>query len=254
MQRWGPASGDAAGIRALFEAGANVFRLNFSHGTHADHRERYLAIRALERETDQPISVLLDLQGPKLRLGRFVDGRVLLVEGQLLRLDLEATPGNAYHAPLPYPEIFSAAKMGDELLVDDGKVRLRITACGTTPEGVAWLDTALVVGGVVSDRKGVNVPGTVLPLSALTEKDRLGLEFGLSLGVDWVVLSFVQRAEDIVELKEVVGNRALVGLCGGPAIECDVPPESGMICRRPCATSTRSLHVHSSRIVRGIKY
>jgi pyruvate kinase len=201
----GPASSDAATIRALHESGADVFRLNFSHGTHEDHRARYDAIRALEKELGRPIAVLLDLQGPKLRLGAFAEGREKLTAGQCFRLDLDPAPGDNQRVQLPHPEIFAAASPGQDLLVDDGKVRLRIVSCG--PDHA---ETEVVTGGVVSDRKGVNVPGSILPLSALTEKDRRDLAFGLELGIDWIALSFVQRPEDIIELKSIVGGRAAV--------------------------------------------
>ncbi|WBS00470.1 pyruvate kinase [Pseudoduganella sp. SL102] len=202
----GPASSDPDTIRALFDAGADVFRLNFSHGSHADHRQRLETIRAIEAETGRPAGVLLDLQGPKLRLGTFTEGAVTLAAGDAFRLDLDReVPGDARRAPLPHPEIFAALVPGTDLLVDDGRVRLRVDACG--PD---FADTRVVTGGRISDRKGVNVPGVVLPLSALTDKDRHDLEFGLKLGIDWVALSFVQRPEDIAEIKALVGNRAAI--------------------------------------------
>jgi pyruvate kinase len=200
----GPASADRATIQALFDAGADVFRLNFSHGTHADHKARLDTLRAIERESGRPIGVLLDLQGPKLRLGVFANGPVLLKEGDSFRLDLQRElHGDATRAPLPHPEIFAALEVGADLLVDDGRVRLRVQSCG--PD---FADTRIVAGGTVSDRKGVNVPGVVLPLSALTEKDHADLAYGLTLGVDWIALSFVQRPEDIVEIKHIVQGRA----------------------------------------------
>ncbi len=200
----GPASAERATIEALVHAGADVFRLNFSHGTHADHKARLDTIRAIERDLGRPIGVLLDLQGPKLRVGTFADGPVQLVEGAAFRLDLERErPGDATRAPLPHPEIFAALKEGAELLLDDGRLRLRVEKC--SPD---FADTVVVNGGRLSDRKGVNVPGVVLPLSALTDKDRADLDYGLTLGVDWVALSFVQRAEDIVEVKRIVEGRA----------------------------------------------
>lgn len=200
----GPASANQETIRALFEAGADVFRLNFSHGSHADHRRNLELIRAIEQEVRRPIGVLMDLQGPKLRLGVFADGPVRLEEGASFRLDLDQdTPGSQARAPLPHPEIFAALEPGADLLVDDGRVRLWVERCG-----LHFAETRVVAGGVVSDRKGVNVPGVVLPLSALTTKDLADLEFGLSLGVDWVALSFVQRAEDIAEIKSIVRGRA----------------------------------------------
>jgi pyruvate kinase len=200
----GPASADRATIEALVRAGADVFRLNFSHGTHADHQARLEMIRAIEAEMERPIGVLLDLQGPKLRVGTFANGPARLVDGASFRLDLDrATPGDDRRAPLPHPEIFAALQPGAELLLDDGRLRLVVETCGAD-----FAETRVVNGGLLSDRKGVNVPGVVLPLSAMTAKDRADLDFGLSLGVDWIALSFVQRAADIEEVKAVVQGRA----------------------------------------------
>jgi pyruvate kinase len=202
----GPASSDAATLARLFHAGADVFRLNFSHGTQADHQARVATLRALEAEVGRPIGILMDLQGPKLRVGRFADGAVVLTEGQSFRLDLDADrPGDATRAPLPHPEIFAALTSGTDLLVDDGRIRLRVQQ-----HGPDFADTIVINGGLLSDRKGVNVPGVVLPLSAMTAKDHSDLAFGLELGVDWVALSFVQRAEDIREIKQIVGDRARI--------------------------------------------
>ncbi|SDO03473.1 pyruvate kinase [Rhodoferax sp. OV413] len=200
----GPASADRATITALVRAGANVFRLNFSHGTHADHRQRFELIRAIEAELGRPIGILLDLQGPKLRIGTFAHGPVQLLDGAAFRLDLDAArPGDATRASMPHPQIFAALKPGAELLLDDGKLKLEVQSCGAD-----HAETRVINGGQLSDRKGVNVPGVVLPLSALTEKDKADLDFGLSLGVDWVALSFVQRAADITEVKQIVQGRA----------------------------------------------
>lgn len=201
----GPASSDPAMIRQLFEAGVDVFRLNFSHGTHADHKLRYDAIRQIEADVGRPVGILMDLQGPKLRLGKIVDGKLDLTTGQKIRLDLDPTPGDINRVPLLHPEIFAAIRQGDDLLIDDGKVRLRVLH--VTPE---YADVQALNAGVISDRKGVNVPGAILPMSALTTKDREDLDFGLSIGVDWIALSFVQRPEDIIELREIVGNRAWI--------------------------------------------
>ncbi len=200
----GPASTDPATIERLFDAGADVFRLNFSHGTHAEHQQRLQSIRAIEQARGRPIGVLLDLQGPKLRIGTFANGPVQLAAQAAFRLDLDASvPGSVERVSLPHPEIFAALQPGAELLVDDGRVRLRVERCG--PE---YAETTVINGGTLSDRKGVNVPGVVLPLSAMTEKDRRDLDFGLSLGVDWIALSFVQRAEDIEEIRQIVDGRA----------------------------------------------
>lgn len=201
----GPAIRDAAHIRQLVEAGVNLFRLNFSHGEHADHAQRYQWVREVERELNQPIGILMDLQGPKLRVGRFAEGKVQLVNGQSLRLDLDTTPGDASRVNLPHPEIIEALQPGMSLLLDDGRLRLKVTAKHTDA-----VDTCVIAGGELSDRKGVNVPEAVLQLSPLTEKDRRDLTFGLQLGVDWVALSFVQRPEDIVEARELIGGKAFL--------------------------------------------
>jgi pyruvate kinase len=201
----GPSSSDPAVIRRLFEAGADVFRLNFSHGSHDDHRRNLETIRALEIEVGHPIGILMDLQGPKLRVGRFEAGAVELATGAKFRLDLDETPGTSARAPLPHPEVFAALTPGTELLLDDGKLRLRIEACG--PD---YAETEVVTGGPLSDRKGVNVPGVVLPISPLTDKDRADLAFGLDLGVDWVGLSFVQRPEDVDEARRLIDGRAAI--------------------------------------------
>ncbi|SUD40646.1 pyruvate kinase [Ectopseudomonas mendocina] len=201
----GPAIRDAAHIRQLVEAGVNLFRLNFSHGEHADHAQRYQWVREVERELNQPIGILMDLQGPKLRVGRFAEGKVQLVNGQSLRLDLDTTPGDASRVNLPHPEIIEALQPGMSLLLDDGRLRLKVTA----KQNDAVI-TEVIAGGELSDRKGVNVPEAVLQLSPLTEKDRHDLTFGLELGVDWVALSFVQRPEDIVEARELIGGKAFL--------------------------------------------
>ncbi len=197
----GPASSTPDAIRALFKAGADVFRFNFSHGSHEDHQRRYDIVREVERETGRPIAVLADLQGPKLRVGTFAEGKVALPTGGAFRLDMDASPGDASRVGMPHPEVFAALKPGVQLLLDDGKIRLMVEACGT---GAA--DTRIVAGGALSDRKGVSVVGAVLPLSALTEKDRIDLAFALDMGADWVALSFVQRPEDMVEVRQLVGR------------------------------------------------
>jgi pyruvate kinase len=201
----GPSSSDYQSIQALVTAGADVFRLNFSHGTQEQHKERVEIIRRIERENGRPIAILLDLQGPKLRIGSFAQGPVTLEAGSSFRLDLDATPGDLSRAPLPHPEIFAALKPGTELLLDDGKIRLSVEDCGSD-----YAHTRIINGGVLSERKGVNVPGVLLPLSAMTPKDRKDLEFGLDLAVDWVALSFVQRPEDIHEVRALVGGRVAI--------------------------------------------
>lgn len=201
----GPASSTPDMIRALFDAGADVFRLNMSHGDHDDHRARYAAIRAIEAETGRPIAVLADLQGPKLRVGQFTAGAHDLEEGDRFRFDLDPALGDSHRVQLPHPEIFQALMAGSELLVNDGKIRLRVESCG--PD---FADCMVTVGGTISDRKGVNVPDVVLPLAALSAKDRRDLEFACELGVDWLALSFVQRPEDVEEAKALAKGRAAV--------------------------------------------
>ncbi len=183
----------------------NIFRLNFSHGDHADHAQRYQWIREVERQLNYPLGILMDLQGPKLRVGKFAEGRVQLHRGQALRLDLDPTPGDERRVNLPHPEIIAALEPGMDLLLDDGKLRLRVVSKYSDA-----IDTTVLNGGELSDRKGVNVPQAVLELSPLTAKDRRDLSFGLELGVDWVALSFVQRPEDIREARTLIGDKAFL--------------------------------------------
>jgi pyruvate kinase len=186
-------------------AGADVFRLNFSHGEPDEHRARIEAIRALEKSTGRPIGILLDLQGPKLRVGRFANGKVKLLEGVNFRLDLDQSPGNVTRVQLPHPEIFAALEAGTDLLLDDGRIRLHVDTCGPN-----FAETTVKTGGTLTNNKGVNVPSITLPLSPITEKDERDLAFGLELGIDWVAASFVQRPEDLTELRERVGGRASI--------------------------------------------
>lgn len=201
----GPASSAAPLVRQLFEAGVDLFRLNFSHGTAADHRERFAMLRALEREVGRPIGILADLQGPKLRVGTFVDGAITLKPGSVFRLDLDPAPGTVQRASLPHPEIFAALVPGADLLLDDGKLRLVVERCGAD-----FAETRVAIGGRLSERKGVNVPGVVLPITSLTDKDRRDLDLALELGADWIALSFVQRPEDVAEARALIGDRALI--------------------------------------------
>jgi pyruvate kinase len=201
----GPATSTTERLRALFEAGADVFRLNFSHGVPDDHRKRVEQLRALEKKCNHPVAILMDLQGPKLRLGVIGKQPMELKTGQKLRFDMDPEPATAKRVPLLHPEIFKAAKPDGLLLIDDGKVRLRIVA-----HDEDTIDAVVEVPGQISDRKGVNLPNLVLPMSPMTPKDHKDLAFGLSLGVDWVALSFVQHAHDIAELKKLVAGRAAV--------------------------------------------
>ncbi len=201
----GPASSDYETIRALHEAGADVFRLNMSHGSQDDIAARHAIIRRIEEEMDSPIAILADLQGPKLRVGAFARGEEDLIEGAAFRLDLNEAEGDSSRVCLPHAEIFAALEPGAQLLVNDGKIRLRVRDCG--PD---FADCEVVVGGTISNRKGVNVPDVVLPLAALSEKDRDDLEFACELGVDWLALSFVQRPEDVNEARVLVRGRAAI--------------------------------------------
>ncbi|MCB9942480.1 MAG: pyruvate kinase [Geminicoccaceae bacterium] len=199
----GPASSTRERIAELAAAGVDVFRLNFSHGSHDDHKARFDAVRSVEAERNRPIGILMDLQGPKLRVGQFEQGRVVLARGAPFRLDLDPATGNHERACLPHPEIFAAIEPGVELLLDDGKIRLKIMDCGED-----FAETEVLAGGGLSNNKGVNVPNVVLPIGALTDKDIRDLMFGLELGADWVALSFVQRPEDMADARRLVAGRA----------------------------------------------
>lgn len=201
----GPSSETYDMIRALHEAGADVFRLNMSHGTHDEIRAKHAIIRQVEKDLNSPIAILADLQGPKLRVGTFADGEEELQEGSEFRLDLDETAGDVNRVCLPHPEIFEALEPGARLLVNDGKIRLKVLECGAD-----FANCEVVIGGTISNRKGVNVPDVVLPLAALSEKDRGDLEFACSLGVDWLALSFVQRPRDVEEARELAAGRAAI--------------------------------------------
>jgi pyruvate kinase len=199
----GPASRSRDMIKSLFEAGADVFRINMSHGTQADRAELIAIIRSVEEEEGRPIPILVDLQGPKLRVSAFAQSKVEIAAGQRFIFDSQKDLGDENRVHLPHPEIFSALSVGDTLLVDDGKLRFK-----TTEVGDGRIVTVAEVAGTISNHKGVNVPDAVIPLAALTEKDRSDLAFALEQNVDWIALSFVQRAADVAELRKLVGNRA----------------------------------------------
>ena len=201
----GPASRGLDKVRELAMAGADVFRVNFSHGTHADHAATIASVREAEAVVGRPLAVLADLQGPKIRLGEFANGAVRLKHGQSLRLDLSATLGDAARIGVPHPEVFAALRKGAAILLDDGKVRLRVI-----DHGPDFAETEVEAGDQLSDHKGLNLPGLAIPIPALTEKDRADLAFALNEGVDWVALSFVQRASDMAELRSLVQGRAKV--------------------------------------------
>lgn len=199
----GPASRSPDVLAALFEAGVDVFRLNFSHGSHEDHAASHQAIRNLEHQFGRPIAILADLQGPKHRVGKFGSGTVHLEAGQTFTLDSNPEPGDASRVCLPHPELLQALAPGALVLVDDGKLRFEVVEAG---DDYAVLEAE--VSGNISDRKGVNIPGRMIPGIALTDKDRNDLRFALQLGVDWVAQSFVQSAADIAELRKLVNGSA----------------------------------------------
>ena len=201
----GPASRDASSVEALARIGVDVFRLNFSHGIHEDHAQALAAVRTAEAAIGRPLAALADLQGPKLRLGKFRDGRIEVKTGDRIRLDQNPEPGDASRICVPHPELFAAMSPGALLLVDDGKVRLKVVSVDK-----GGVEVEVVQGVALSDRKGVALPGAVIPLAALTSKDRQDLAFALRIGVDWVALSFVQRPADMAELRQLVQGRAAV--------------------------------------------
>ena len=201
----GPATNTPEQLEKLVLAGVNAFRLNFSHGEHKDHEKVFHALRDLEAKHNRPLTILQDLQGPKIRLGKVEGGPVTLNKGETFTLDMSSEAGNQKRAPLPHPEVMQALRKGDEIYINDGLVKLRVEKADKKEATCTVLST-----GAISDRKGVNLPTVDLPLSALTEKDKRDLNFGLKLGVDWVALSFVQRAKDILEAREIIGDKASI--------------------------------------------
>jgi pyruvate kinase len=201
----GPSSSERTVIANLFRAGADVFRINMSHTSHDRMRELVGLIRAVEFEYGRPIGILVDLQGPKLRIGKFENNPVTLTKGDTFVLDTDQAAGDATRVRLPHPEIFAAVEPGHQLLLDDGKVRL--TATEVDPQRIV---TRVEVGGKMSDRKGVSLPQSTITLSALAEKDRSDLDAALDAGIDWIALSFIQRPDDIAEAKKITRGRAMV--------------------------------------------
>src|SRR3954465_341498 len=201
----GPASSDRATITRLFEAGADVFRINMSHTSHERMRELVTMIRGIESDYGRPIGILVDLQGPKLRLGKFTDGSAMLGKGETFILDSDPAPGDTRRVHLPHAEIFASVQPGHTLLLDDGKVRLQVLEANKDS-----MTTRVEVGGKLSDRKGVSLPDATLPFSALAPKDRSDLDAALDAGIDWLALSFIQRPEDIAEAKKITRGRASV--------------------------------------------
>jgi pyruvate kinase len=201
----GPASNNEKTIRALFEAGADVFRINMSHATPEAFRQAHATIRKIETDFFRPIGILIDLQGPKLRIGKFESGAIRLTEGDILSFVRRESVGGLGRVHLPHPEIFQAVQPGHALLLDDGKLRLRVVEASDVR-----IDAEVLTSGTLASRKGISLPDTVIPLAAMTDKDRADLEDALNVGVDWVALSFVQRAKDIAEARKLIRGRAAI--------------------------------------------
>ena len=201
----GPASATKEVLSKLIDAGADAFRFNFSHGSHQEHQSRFEIVRKLSKQKGKHISIIADMQGPKLRVGLFKDGAAILKKGQEFCFDLDVKPGDEKRVNLPHPEIFKAVKKKDKLLLNDGNIVLEVQN-----KDASHIKTKVLVGGKLSDHKGVNLPNITLPISALTDKDIKDLKFALKLGVDWVSLSFVQKAQDVKDAKKIIGNKALI--------------------------------------------
>lgn len=197
----GPACSDPEMLRRLFRQGADAFRFNMSHGEHWQHAENFSTVRALEKEFNRPIAILCDLQGPKLRVGEFAGGKAIIPHGGSFTLDRDETPGDASRVCLPHPELFGLLAPGQRLLINDGKICLKVREASTDK-----IVCTAEIGGVISDRKGVNVPDVEIPIPALTDKDRKDLAFAMEQGADWIGLSFVQRPEDLIEARRLMGN------------------------------------------------
>ena len=197
----GPACREQDVLRRLFKAGADAFRVNMSHGSHADHAKSIAAIRALEKEFHRPIAILADLQGPKLRVGTFKDGQAVIRHSGHFTLDRDPTPGDETRVCLPHPELFGILERGQRLLINDGKIRLVVKEADEDR-----IFCSAEVGGVISDRKGVNVPDAEVPIPALTDKDRKDLAFAVEQGADWIALSFVQRPDDMAEARKLIAS------------------------------------------------
>jgi len=201
----GPATSSLEKVCSLIEAGANVFRINFSHGSHDEHAQRIKWVREAGEKLSMPVGVLMDLQGPKFRVGTFVNGPVNLVNGAKFTLDMDPTPGDETRVCFPHPEAIGSLGVGSQVFLDDGNLTLVITEAADD-----YVVTEVVVGGELGERKGVNMPGNLGKVNPLTEKDMIDMEFGLSQNVDWVALSFVQTAADVIAAKEKIAGRALL--------------------------------------------
>ena len=203
----GPASRSPEMLRKLFKAGADAFRVNMSHGNHEDHAKSIAAIRALEKEFARPIAILADLQGPKLRVGEFTGGKAVIRHGGHFNLDRDPSPGDDSRVCLPHPELFGIMERGQRLLINDGKIKLEVREADEHR-----IRCSAIVGGVISDRKGVNVPDAEIPIPALTEKDKKDLAFAVQQGADWIALSFVQRPDDLAEARKLIASHGGEGV------------------------------------------
>ena len=201
----GPATASRQMLEKLIKAGADAFRFNFSHGSHDEHAERLKIVRELSAKYNRHLTVIADLQGPKLRIGTFKVEKVNLKKGQTFTLDMNEAPGDETRVCLPHKEIFAALKIGDKLLLNDGNIELQVQK-----KSARSAETIVKTGGILSAHKGVNLPNVKLPISAITEKDKKDLEFALSLGVDWVCLSFVQSIQDVRQAKKLINGRAWI--------------------------------------------
>ncbi|MDB2682848.1 pyruvate kinase [Alphaproteobacteria bacterium] len=199
----GPASSSKDIIAELFEAGVDVFRLNFSHGDHTTHKNNVEIIRTLEKTTNRPIGILADMQGPKIRIGTFANGSIELTKGQTMRFDLDETPGDETRVNMPHPEVLKVLEEGSRIFLDDGKVRVLVTKTGAD-----FVEGEIQSGETLSDKKGLNVPGALIPIPALTEKDKIDLEAALEMGADWIAQSFVQTPQDVQEAQDLIKGRA----------------------------------------------
>ena len=198
----GPATSTYEQINQLFKAGVDTFRLNLSHGSHADHVQSITTIRQIETETNRPISMIADLQGAKIRIDRFQEGKIMLKSGMHLRFDLVPELGDQRRVQLPHPEVFRVLAPGHKLLLDDGRVLVRVTSCGKD-----YADTEVISGRQISDHKGVNIPDSIIPISSLTSKDRNDLAFALDHDVDWIALSFIQGPEDLIKVRSLLNGQ-----------------------------------------------
>ena len=199
----GPASTSSIEIlKQMIIEGVNVCRLNFSHGSHEDHKRTIEMIREINKESEYDVSILADLQGPKIRIGEVENNSIELVDGENLTITTNECIGNKDKVYLTYQEFPLDVSVGDKVLMDDGKLQLEVTATNRKDK----VETRIVHGGILSSKKGVNLPNTKISLPCITPKDSADLAFALANQVDWVGLSFVRSARDIIELKHIIRN------------------------------------------------